>query len=65
MWDVRQGGKSVAQLDGSRRGSVRSIDAEGDTVVSGGADGTVRMFDRRMWGSIKVSHGSPHRFGLR
>lgn len=59
MWDLRQGGKSIAELDGTRRGSVRCVDAEENLVCSGGADGTVRIFDRRMWGLIKVAIIAP------
>lgn len=49
VFDIRCSGKAEFRLEASQRGAVRCLASCGHTLASGCADGSVRIFDTRMW----------------
>lgn len=49
VFDIRCSGKAEFRLEASQRGAVRCLASCGHTLASGSTDGSVRIFDTRMW----------------
>ena len=58
LWDTRAGGATLCSIRASRRGAVRACSSDPDVprIAVGGADGSVRLYDTRMFDGEDTRH---------